>query len=134
MLFVFPLLLWTALGLAVMPFVRSRNLSALWRGMALPASLIIMAAHMTKAIEKLATWGGYLPHALRDPAGKVTAHDITDGVLTSPAALIGMPLVLSAGVIMLIIALYLMRRETVIQAAPSARQAPTRPRNRPETV
>lgn len=131
---VYPFLLWTILGLAAAPFAGSWNLGDIWRRIALPSSLVIMAAHMTKAIEKLATWGGYLPHALRDPAGEATARDITDGVLTSPAALIGMPLVLSAGVIMLIIALYLMRRETVIQAAPSARQAPARPRNRPESV
>ncbi len=134
MLFVFPLLLWTAMGLVAMPFVRSRNLSALWRGMALPASLVIMAAHMTKAIEKLATWGGYLPHVLRDPAGEATARRITDGVPASPAALIGMPLVLSAGVILLIVALYLMRRESVIQAASASTRTSARPRNRPESV
>jgi polyferredoxin len=116
MLFVFPMLLWTALGLVAMPFVRSWNLGAMWRRMALPASLIIMAAHMTKAIEKLATWGGYLPLALRDPAGETTARGITDKALASPAAIIGMPVIFSIGTILLIAALYLMRREFVLHA------------------
>jgi hypothetical protein len=73
---------------------------------------------MTKAIEKLATWGGYLPLALKDPAGVDTARSITDMALASPAALIGMPAVFSLGTILLIAALYLMRRETRLKTPP----------------
>ncbi|MCC6489822.1 MAG: 4Fe-4S binding protein [Candidatus Hydrogenedentes bacterium] len=114
---IFPLLLWTVLGLVAMPFVRSRNLGAIWRSMALPVSLIIMAAHMTKAFEKLSTWGGYLPLALHDPAGEATARGITEKVLAPPSALVGMPVILSIGTLLLIAALYVMRRETGLHTA-----------------
>lgn len=125
---VFPVLTWTTLGMLAWPFTRLRNLGVIWRRATLPASLIVIAAHMTKAVEKLATWGGYLPLALRDPAGEGAARGIADGSLASPAALIGMPVVFSVGIVLLITALYLIRREVALEAGAA------RPKNQERAV
>ena len=86
-------------------------------------SFIIMAAHLSKAIEKLATWAGYFRLALRDPAGETTARGITDKGLASPAASIGMPAVLHIGIILLIAALYLIRRKFSVHSEKAGLEA-----------
>ncbi len=125
MIVIFPLLLWTILGYVIMAIKGYSSLIQAWRSMALPISLIIMAAHMTKAIEKLATWGGYLPYAIQDPTGVETAQGITDKLIASPVAIVGMPVILSVGTFLFIAALYLMHRETTLQVTKVRSEATT---------
>ena len=53
--------------------------------------MVVAAGHMAKGLAKIASWGGFLPGALRDPAGTDTAIAIAAGDLPKPAPLVAVP-------------------------------------------
>jgi len=125
---VFPLLLWSCMALVAKSALRTVRISDIWKRMAYPASMIVAALHMTKALEKLATWTGYLPHALRDVTGLETVRAIGNGELAVPASLAEMSAILTVGVVLLAVSGYMIRRESRSHGKrgklPSSRQDP----------
>ena len=108
---VFPVLLWSLSAFPSMVMNREQTIGQLWRRMAYPASLIIAALHMTKAMEKLSTWSGYIPQALRDPSGGSAGVLRQGAELVVPAPLPGNEYILTAGLLLLCAAILLIRRE-----------------------
>jgi hypothetical protein len=73
-LLLFPALLWSVFGSLVLFFDNTEKLTTIWRRLALPMAVIISSGHIAKAVAKIASWAGYLPHALREPSGIDTVH------------------------------------------------------------
>ena len=110
-LFVFPFLLWFGLGSIVSWFDDFENLTTLWRRMALPIVVILSAGHMSKGLAKVASWAGYLPHALNEPSGAETGYRMTSGTIPLPDDLLGKPIISVIGLGMILIAFALAIRE-----------------------
>ena len=51
---------------------------------------MVAAAHMAKAVEKMATWGGYLPYALKEPLGADASRAFADGQFALPTPILPM--------------------------------------------
>lgn len=89
-LLLFPLLVWAVIsGLAYLLGHRG-NLRSLLLAAATGAAPVVAVAHFAKAAAKVASWGGFLPFAVRDPKGIETLHRIMDGVLIAPAEFFGL--------------------------------------------
>ncbi len=110
-LFVFPVLLWLALGTMVLVSGAAKTLSEAWRRLALPLVVVIAAGHMAKGVAKFTSWGGYLPGALRDPRGADTAINLSDGSTQLPAVLLSTPWVSSIAVALIVVAMFFALRE-----------------------
>lgn len=104
----FPLLLWSVLGLCAKPLLRIPGLMETWRRIAYPVSLFVIVAHMTKALEKLSTWSGFLPNAMRDPSGVRTVKAMIDGTIIPPEAIAGPHVILLTGAALLSVAVFLL--------------------------
>ncbi len=115
---VFPLLLWSIMALPGRFLQRSGRVIDIWKRMAYPVSMILAALHMTKALEKLATWAGYLPYALREVSGEVTVRAIGNRGMAMPAPLAEMSTILAVGVMLLAASMYLIRREAGMNRKP----------------
>ncbi len=113
---VFPLLLWTVLAVFTMPITGLRRIGDIWRLLAYPVSLVVIVAHMTKALEKLVSWSGFLPYAVRNSDGVDTARKITDGSLAVPPPLLEMPVLLLVVGLFALLALVLTWRKSKINA------------------
>ena len=111
MLIVVPLAAWTILGALVWIMGGASNLGEAWRRLALPLAVIIAAAHMAKSLAKFVSWGGFLPLALDDPSGIDTAIALSQGTISTPAALLAKSVVSMLGVILLVAGLLLALRE-----------------------
>ena len=85
----------------VLAFRGAGSLIEAWRRLALPVAVIIAAGHMAKGLAKIASWGGYLPLALRNPDGRDSAAAITSGAVTKPAHLLPLPAVSIIGLVLL---------------------------------
>jgi polyferredoxin len=120
-LFLFPALLWSMLGALVSFFDNIEKLTTVWRRLALPMAVIIAAGHMAKAVAKMASWAGYLPHALREPAGLETVQKMTTGAIAPPAALLSKPLVSVIGLALIFVGIAFAIREFRM-AQPTARK------------
>lgn len=97
---VWPLVIWTLLGALAGALFRQTDLIAIWRRLAYPVSLFVIAFHVTKALEKLFAWSGFLPLALSDPDGVRTAQAITNGGIIPPEPLVGIHIALAAGCVL----------------------------------
>jgi len=89
-LLLFPLLVWAVIcGLAYL-FGYRGNLRSLLLAAATGAAPLVAVAHFAKAAAKVASWGGFLTLAVRDPKGIETLRRIMDGALTAPAGFFGL--------------------------------------------
>jgi polyferredoxin len=113
-LLVVPALLWAALGMVVRATGGAESLREAWQRLALPLTVVVAAGHMAKGLAKMASWGGFLPGALRDPAGVNTALAISVGSLPHPAPLVALPWVSAVCVLLMAVAALLGIREAHI--------------------
>jgi len=91
-LVLFPLLLWSvSAGLAYLSGFRPG-----WKGLLLAAATgaapVVAVAHLAKAAAKVSSWSGFLPGALRDPAGLHTLERISNRTAAAPGPFVGLPL------------------------------------------
>lgn len=111
---IFPLLLWTLLGGLTVLTKGAKSIFDAWRELALPATILISAGHLIKAVAKLNTWAGYIPGSIKDTNGEETAKLISAGV-SVPEAFISNIAVSIIGIIILITAFfYSIREEKII--------------------
>lgn len=89
-LLLFPLLVWAAISGIAYLFGHRGNLRSLLLAAATGAAPVVAVAHFAKAAAKVASWGGFLTFAVRDPKGIETFHRIADGTLIMPAGLPGL--------------------------------------------
>jgi len=87
-----------------------------WQRLAYPVSIIVIAGHLAKALEKLASWIGFLPLALRDPEGAATATGITDGTLAAPGSWLPPLALYAAGLVFLVLAVRIICREAALRS------------------
>lgn len=66
---------------------------------------------MTKGLAKFVAWVGFLPRALREPAGTSTALAMTAGTIPQPQALLTLPAVAAIGAALVLTGLGLGIRE-----------------------
>jgi len=86
-LLLFPTVLWSiTVGLAYLLGYRGR-LGSLLLAAATGAAPVVAVAHLAKAVAKMSSWGGFLPLALREPAGVDTFRHISEHSLTAPPSL-----------------------------------------------
>lgn len=110
----FPLLLWTLLGLITKSTKGANRITDAWRRLALPLVIIISAGHLTKAVAKLNTWISFLPGSIKDPSCQSSLKSITAGV-DVPGVLLSNQIVSIIGLLLLSIAfIYSMREEKII--------------------
>jgi hypothetical protein len=92
-LVLFPLLVWGLIsGISRLAGHRA-GLKNLLIGAATGAAPAVGVAHLAKAAAKVASWGGFLPLALRDPRGLDTLHRIAGRALAAPVGLLGLSVV-----------------------------------------
>ncbi len=112
MLFVVPSVLWLILGGFVVVLRGAQNLGEAWRRLAFPLVVVIAAGHMAKGLAKLASWGGYLPMALKEPSGTETALAITAGTMDKPASMMSITVVSVLSLMLLLMMGYYGLRES----------------------
>ncbi len=100
MLFLVPAAVWVVLGATVLLLRGAKSMGEAWQRLALPLVVIISAAHMTKGLAKICSWGGYLPLALAHPTGVDAALAISAGELPKPGHLLPMAVVSALGVVL----------------------------------
>lgn len=100
-LIVYPAGLWSLLGALASRPNGAGGLTESWRRLALPLAVVVAAGHMAKGLAKVASWAGYLPGALREPAGALTSRGITAGTLPNPGPLLPVALVSLGGCLLL---------------------------------
>ena len=103
MLLVVPAAVWSLLGVIVVWSRGAGTLGEAWRRLALPLAVVISAGHMAKGLAKFASWGGYLPMALADPAGVERALAITRGTITKPASLLPLAVISPIAVALIVV-------------------------------
>jgi len=92
-LVLFPLLVWAGIsGISYLMGHRG-GFRTLLLAAATGAAPIVAAAHLAKAAAKVASWGGFLPLAVRDPEGVKTLHQIVEDTLIAPAGMLGLSMV-----------------------------------------
>jgi len=92
-LVLFPLVIWAIIS-AIASLVGHRaGVRSLFLSAATGAAPIVAAAHLAKAAAKIASWGGFLPLALRDPQGIDTFHRISQRSLAAPDSFMGLSMV-----------------------------------------
>lgn len=72
----------------------------------------IAAGHMAKGLAKIASWGGYLPMAIKEPQGAETALAITAGTMGKPASMLPMDVVSVLSLFLLVTMAYFSLRES----------------------
>jgi len=90
---VVPALVWPILGGLVLAARGAPTLADAWRRIALPVAVLAAAGQLAKGLAKFVSWVGFLPLALRDPAGVDTALAINTKAIPPPAAIVPMPAV-----------------------------------------
>ncbi len=101
-LVVFPLAVWAVVAVASRVLGHQTGARSLLLSAATGAAPVVAVAHLAKAVAKLSSWGGYLPAALRDPAGEETFRAIANQTLASPDRLVDLSLlgwVMLAGIV-----------------------------------
>jgi polyferredoxin len=118
----FPALLWSAVALAArLAGPRAGGVGAILVPAATAAAPVIAVAHLAKALAKLASWGAFLPGALRDPRGLATFEALRTKVVVSPGALADLPQIGAVTIVgVALLAVWSWRRSV---AAPAARIA-----------
>ena len=100
-LVIFPLAVWAIIGVIGYLLGQRKGLGSLLLAAATGAAPVVALAHLAKGAAKVASWGGFLPLAVRDPHGDATFHGLLNGAISAPDRLIGLSLV---GWIMLLLA------------------------------
>jgi hypothetical protein len=108
---VVPLLLWLGLGLVTRLLGGARTLGQAWRCLALPLAVVVATGHMAKALEKSASWVGFLPYAWAEPTGVQTALKLSAKALPPPAAWFSLPALSLAAMSLLALGVILALRE-----------------------
>lgn len=108
---IFPLSIWSLMGLGKWCFGKSANLGEFWRQTALPVATVVSAGHMSKGVAKFVTWGGFLPYALKDTNGSQTATGISRGILPMPTELLSLPAVAVVASTLIGLSVFLASRE-----------------------
>lgn len=115
---VFPLLLWTLLGLPVLLLRGASSLAEAWRRLALPLMVVLAAGHMAKGLAKFAQWAGYFPLAWKDHAGVQTAQFIAAKTMSKPAPLMSKAAVSTTCLVLLaLLGVYALRESKLADAA-----------------
>lgn len=109
-----PIALWLLLGLIATALGEVQGIGETWRRIALPMAVIISSVHMAKGIEKIATWGGFLPGALQEPLGVHTAMAIGEKIIASPGPLLPHIMYATIGVFLIALGLRYALRESRI--------------------
>lgn len=113
MILVYPMVLWFVLG--VLSSLGSRDASMIiksWRLLALPLAVIISAGHMAKGLAKFVSWVGFLPSAVKDPPGIMTALEISSKAVPHPAPLLSISVVSLMGMALVAASMYFSLRES----------------------
>jgi len=92
-LVLFPLLVWAGISGIGYLLGHRGGLRALLLAAATGAAPVVAVAHFAKAAAKVASWGGFLPLAVRDPQGIETFQRIAGHTLTAPAGLLGLSMI-----------------------------------------
>jgi hypothetical protein len=123
-LVLFPLVVWGAIaGLGCLAGHRA-GLRSLLLAAATGAAPVVAMAHLAKAAAKIASWGGFLPFALRDPQGLHTLERLGEGSLIAPAAMVGLTVlgwVMLAAVIVIAWRAWRWSRQVPAESAMAAR-------------
>jgi hypothetical protein len=83
-----PAALWMAMGVAVVALRGAVSIGDAWRRLALPFLVVVSAGHMAKGLAKVATWAGFVPHALVDPSGLRTVAALSARQMEAPPPLL----------------------------------------------
>jgi polyferredoxin len=92
-LVLFPLVVWATISAIASLVGHCAGIRSLLLSAATGAAPVVAAAHLAKAVAKMASWGGFLPLALRDPQGIATLHRISQHSLAAPASFMGLSMV-----------------------------------------
>lgn len=122
MICVYPLVLWSILGILSLLTGRSTSLTNSWRLLALPLAVIVSAGHMAKGLAKFTSWISFLPYAVKDPSGIKTASEITSKIISQPAPILFMPFVSIIGIMLIIAGTYFGIREARLANPETYRQ------------
>jgi len=109
-LFLYPLTLWSMLGLLILLFYRISLLDA-WKQLALPVAVVVAAGHMAKGVVKFASWGGFVPLAFKEPAGIDTALKVSTKLIPQPESFFSISVVSVIGIALIMIGSYFALRE-----------------------
>ena len=90
-LLLFPVALWTLVTVSSRLFGRQTLWKTLLLAAATGAAPVVAVSHFAKAGAKIASWLGFLPLALADPAGIETLQRLSNHTLLPPAPLTSMP-------------------------------------------
>ncbi|MCL4501073.1 MAG: hypothetical protein M1438_04365 [Deltaproteobacteria bacterium] len=87
-----PVLLWLMAATLARLLGQRGTVRELLLAAATGAAPVVAVAHLAKALAKVSSWGGFLPLALREPAGLGTLERIAGKALAAPEPLVGLPL------------------------------------------
>jgi ferredoxin len=86
----YPLIAWLFItGIGVLLGHRG-SLATMLLAAATGAAPVVAIAHLAKAVAKVASWGGFLPLAIRDPEGVETLRRIAEQSVATPPGLLGL--------------------------------------------
>jgi len=85
----FPLGIWGTTALVGRIAGHRSGLGPLLVAAATGAAPVVAAAHLAKAVAKLASWSPFLPLSLHDPKGMHTLQRLAEGSLAAPVTLVG---------------------------------------------
>ena len=108
----FPLGVWSLIGLGKWCCGKSANLGEFWQQTALPIAIVVSAGHMSKGLAKFVAWAGFLPYALNDPSGRQTAIGISQGIFPKPVELLSLSAVAIVASILIGFSVFFASRET----------------------
>jgi hypothetical protein len=86
-----PVAVWAIIAAVSYGIGHRTGLRTLLLAAASGAAPVVAVAHLAKAAAKMASWGGFLPLALREPEGLGTLAAISQGALVAPAGLLDLP-------------------------------------------
>jgi polyferredoxin len=92
-LVLFPLIVWAVIAGIGYRMGHRSNLRTLLLAAATGAAPVVAVAHLAKSAAKVASWGGFLPLAIRDPRGIETFRGIAHETVNAPAGLLGLSMV-----------------------------------------
>lgn len=119
--FVWPAMMWLALGGLTLLTGGAKSLGEAWRRLALPVTMVVAAGHMAKALEKFTSWIGFLPHAWNEPTGVQTAVKMNAKQMAQPAAWLTLPQLSVCSMLLLALGIWLALREARLADPENAR-------------